>query len=295
MSQRWISLVVLIALVAAMVSGCAQPEPVAPAAEPGSAAPAGGQAAPETAPGQIVPGGVWTRAMLSDATILNPILSSETGSSAVEAMLFPGLIGQDPQSGAVVPDGSMSESWEVSDDGLVWTFHLRDGITWSDGDPIDGNDFKFTYDAVASDLVETPRKSMVDSIESIEVLDPLTVRVTFANVKCDGLSYDLILPWLPSHLYAEDFSDIMTTPLNEAPEVSGGPFVFQSWARDDNVILTRNESYWEGAPYVDGMIYKIIPDPGTQLAQLLNGEIEIMGIQPAAADQCRRKPQYRRL
>ena len=51
-----------------------------------------------------------------------------------------------------------------------------------------------------------------------------------------------------------DFSDIMTTPLNEAPEVSGGPFVFQSSRADENVILTRNERYWEGAPYVDGMI-----------------------------------------
>ena len=74
-------------------------------------------------------------------------------------MLFPGLIGQDPVTGEIVPDGSMSESWTVSEDGLTWTFKLRDGlITWSDGDPVDVADFKFTYDAVASDLVETVRK-----------------------------------------------------------------------------------------------------------------------------------------
>ena len=76
-------------------------------------------------------------------------------------LLFPALIGTDPFTGAVTPDGSLSESWEVSDDGLVWTFNLRDGITWSDGEPITAEDFKFTYDAIGSDLVETVRKSIL--------------------------------------------------------------------------------------------------------------------------------------
>jgi hypothetical protein len=63
--------------------------------------------------------------------------------------------------------------------------------------------------------------------------------VTFKQVKCDGLG-DLGIGWLPSHLYQADFSDVMTSPDNEAPRVSAGPFNFQSWARDDNLILTRN-------------------------------------------------------
>ncbi|HAJ36672.1 MAG TPA: ABC transporter substrate-binding protein, partial [Chloroflexi bacterium] len=78
----------------------------------------------------------------------------------------------DPQSGAYVTDGSMSERWEASEDGLTYTFKLRDGVTWSDGDPVDAYDFKYTYDAIASDLVETPRKSLIEKIASIEVIDP---------------------------------------------------------------------------------------------------------------------------
>ncbi len=270
-------------LIAALVFGaCAQPVPILPEDAPtsGDAATSGAAATDAAAPsGGIASGGVWTRSSSADASILNPILYSDSTSFSVIQQLFPALISTDPFSGALVPDGSMSEGWEVSDDGLIWTFKLREGVTWSDGEPVDADDFKFTYDAIASELVETPRKSNVEGIESIEVLDPLTVQVTFKEVKCDGLN-DLGLGWLPSHLYAEDYSDIMENPYNDAPPVSAGPFTFQSWTRDDNTILVRNEDYWEGAPYMDGMIYRIVPDPGARLAQLQSGEVDEIGVQP---------------
>jgi peptide/nickel transport system substrate-binding protein len=251
MTKRMLSLLLLLSLLTTLVAGCVQPAPMAPAE---SAAPVAEGAASAAAPGEIQPGGTWTRVTIADASIINPILSSDSASSAVEAMLFPGLIGQDPVTGEFTPNGSMSESWTVSEDGLTWTFKLREGITWSDGDPVDAADFKFTYDAIASDLVETVRKSLVEPIESITVVDPLTVEVKFREVRCDAIS-NVGLGWLPSHLYATDFSDIMTSPLNEEPSVSAGPFAFQSWTRDDNTILVRNETYWEGAPNMDGMIY----------------------------------------
>jgi len=277
------NLLSVVAIFAMLLAGCTQPMPIAPGDEAPAADGGGDEAATGSdaaMAGDAQPGGVWTRASSADATILNPILSSETTSSAISAMIFPGLIGQDPVTGALVPDGSISTGWTVSDDGLVWTFTLRDDVFWSDGEAVDAEDFKFTYDAIASDLVETPRKPMVDKIASIEIPDPATVIVTFKEVKCDGLG-DLGLGLLPSHLYADDFSDIMDSPLNEAPTVSAGPFVFQSWTRDDNVIVTRNDEYFLGAPYMDGMIYKVIPDPGAQLAALQSGEISTMGLQPA--------------
>ena len=278
MTRKWFSLAMLVTLVAALMAGCAQPMPIAPPVE--SAAESGEAPSSESAAaGEAVRGGVFTRSTSSDASILNPILWSDNASSGIGGFFFPSLIAVDPQSGAYVTDGSMSESWEASEDGLTWTFKLRDGVTWSDGDPVDANDFKYTYDAVASDLVETPRKSNIEQIESIEVIDPLTLKVVFKEVKCDGFG-DLGLGWLPSHLYAADFSDIMTSPLNEAPTASAGAFSFQSWTRDDNVIMVRNESYWEGAPNMDGMITRVVPDSGARLAQLLSGEIDITGLEP---------------
>lgn len=281
MHKQLIRFLSLLAVFALLLAGCTQPIPIAPGAVPEAAgddaAAAGDDSAAPAVEGQ--PGGVWTRASISDASILNPILNSENSSTAVNQLIFPALIGQDPFTGALVPDGSLSESWETSEDGLTWTFHLRDDVFWSDGDQVDAADFKFTYDAIASDLVETPRKSVVEKIASIETPDPQTVVVTFNEVKCDGLG-DLGLGLLPSHLYADDFSDIMENEFNEAPPVSAGPFTFQSWTRDDNIIVVRNDDYFLGAPFMDGMIYKVIPDPGAQLAALQSGEISTMGLQP---------------
>ena len=280
-SRRFFSLVVLLAMLTTLVAGCAQPVPLAPpAAAPaaGSGGEAGSEAA-AAAPGQIVPGGTWTEASGSDASNFNPILYDDSVSSIVVGYLYPGLIGQDPFTGEFTPDGSMSESWSVSEDGLTWTFKLRDGITWSDGDAVDSADYKFTYEALRSDLVQSPRTYVWEGIESIEAPDPQTVVVKFENVKCDALG-NLGLGWLPSHLYAADFSDVMTAAESEAPRVSAGPFMFQSWTRDDNFIVTRNENYWEGAPNMDGSIVRVVPDAGSRIAQLQSGEIDYLEVQP---------------
>jgi peptide/nickel transport system substrate-binding protein len=288
-SRKFLSLGVLLAMLAVLVAGCAQPVPMAPAQAPaaasGSEAAESGSAA---APGEIVPGGTWTEASGSDASNFNPILYDDSVSSIVVGYLYPGLIAVDPETGEYSSDfGAMAESWTTSEDGLTWTFKLREGVTWSDGDPVDSADYKYTYDALKSENVQSPRTYVWEGIESIEAPDPQTVVVKFEQVKCDALG-NLGLGWLPSHLYAADFSDIMTAPESEAPRVSAGPFLFQSWARDDNFIVVRNENYWEGAPNMDGSIVRVVPDAGARIAQLQSGEIDFLEVQPnqiASAEQ----------
>src|SRR4030095_11471607 len=120
----------------------------------------------------------------------------------------------------------------------------------------------------------------LDGIKSIETPDPYTVVVTYDAVRCDALN-NLGLPLLPSHLYKADFSDVMTSPLNEAPTVSAGQFLFKNWTRDDTLTLARNPDYWEGSPYLEGMIFKVVPNTGTQLAQLQSSEIDTMALDPS--------------
>jgi peptide/nickel transport system substrate-binding protein len=289
-SRKFLSLGVLLAMLAVLVAGCAQPVPVAPAQAP-AAASGGGEAAAGSAgaaPGEIVNGGTWTESTSSDATNFNPVLVDDSTSAQITSYIFPGLIGIDHQTGEYSSEGAMAESWTTSEDGLTWTFKLRDGVTWSDGEPVTSADFKYTYDAIKSDKVQSPRTYMLEGIESIETPDPLTVVVKFAQVKCDALGTNLVLNWLPSHLYKADFSDIMDSPDNEAPRISAGPFLFQSWTRDDNLIVVRNENYWEGAPHMDGAILRVVPDPGARLAQLQSGEIDFLEVQPnqiASAEQ----------
>jgi len=221
-------------------------------------------------------GGVFVQALGSNPTILNPILAADPPSFSVISLVFPRLVGQDPFSGAAAP-AEMAEGWEISGDGLVWTFHLRQGVTWTDGEPVDGADFKYTYDAIASDAVNSPRKSYLTGVESIETPDPYTVIITFNQVTCDALLKNFWVPWLPSHLYAQDFSDI--SEYDEAPPVSAGAFIFEDWVPGDHVSLVRNPDYWKGAPFMDGVIFKVVPDPGARLAQLQAGEVDLITAQ----------------
>lgn len=222
-------------------------------------------------------GGVWVHGSVAAPSNLNPILSADSPSSDVHRWFFPRLIGLDANTGALVPT-EMATRWEVSDDGLTWTFYLRDGVVWSDGNSVDAIDFKFTYDAIASDQVESPRKSAIGNIKQIEVVNNLTAKVEFGGVQCDALVV-LQTGWLPSHLYASDFSDIMDNPYNQAPPVSAGPFLFQSWAQDDTITTVRNETYWKGAPNLDGWRYKVVVEEG--VAQLQNGAIDLLGLDAA--------------
>ena len=112
MLRRGYSLGMLLVLLATLVAGCVQPVPVAPAAGSEAASTAAEGTAEESA-GDPVAGGAWSRSSSADASILNPILSSDASSSAVHSMLVPGLIGGDPFTGEFVPEGSMSERWEV--------------------------------------------------------------------------------------------------------------------------------------------------------------------------------------
>jgi peptide/nickel transport system substrate-binding protein len=229
-------------------------------------------------PEPIPQGGSMVESSFADATILNPILSNDQPSSEIHNRIYEGMVGQDPFTGAVIPN--FAESWTVSEDGLVFTFKFREDVVWSDGTPLTAKDFKFTYDAVASELVDTPRKSNIELVESIELIDDYTVDVTFSEVDCTALP-NLGLGILPAHKFAEDFSDIMDSPENKAPSVASGPFIFQEWIPDDHATLVRNESYFKGAPNMDGYIYRIFADQSAELAALLAGEIDLLtGLSP---------------
>jgi peptide/nickel transport system substrate-binding protein len=98
---------------------------------------------------------------------------------------------------------------------------------------------------------------------------------------------------LPSHLYAADFSDIMTSPENQSPTVSAGPFIFKEWVRDDHVTFVRNPTYWKGAPKIDALVFKNVQDPGARLAQFATGDLDLMGVEPAQRSAVEQMPHAR--
>ncbi len=257
---------------------------VEPAARPGPAIDLAGvlptpTPAPPVLVGEPQPGGTWTRALSQDPVLLNPILAADSASQAVTRMIFPALVRPNPITGQYSAEGAVAERWEVSPDGRTWTFYLRPAITWSDGDPVDATDFKFTYDAIRTPALDSPYQRLAAPIESIEIVNPLTARVTLREPRCDVLNR-LYVGWMPSHRYAPDFSDVLGNFFNVEPDISAGPFLLQSWIPGENVELRRNSRYWQGVPFMDRMLFRIVPDPDERLNLLRSGELDEALLEP---------------
>jgi peptide/nickel transport system substrate-binding protein len=228
-------------------------------------------------PPPLPEGGYVTEVSFSDAKVLNPLLSTDDPSSIVHERLFEPALDADPFTGEPVP--ILVEGWEVSEDGLTYTFKVRDGIYWSDGTQVTAKDFAFTYEALKYGNLDSPRLSNVQYIEEINLVDDMTVEFVFSEINCVAL-WDLGLGWLPAHMY-ENYSDIQDSELNTNPTVTNGPFLFQEWVKDDHITLVRNPDYWRGAPHLDGWIFKTVPNATVGVQQLKTGEVDVYdGIEP---------------
>ncbi|HEX7587823.1 MAG TPA: ABC transporter substrate-binding protein [Anaerolineae bacterium] len=300
--SRTLSLFVLFAALALIAVGCASPTVVptsppapapttAPIAAPTSApvatvapAPAPTQApapttaptaapttAPTTASAQPVRGGIAVIATDSDPDQLNPGLTTSYNIGDIGSKIFNGLVWIDPNW---TPQPQLAESWTISSDAMVYTFKLRSGVTWHDGQPFNSADVKYSFDEILLKL--HPRtKGLAPRITSITAPDAQTVVFTLNAPYAPfllGLSV-LDAPILPKHLY-DGQGDVTKNPANLKP-VGTGPFKFSEWNKGSTLKLVRNENYFEkGLPYLDGLVYQIIPQAANRSTALETGEVD---------------------
>jgi peptide/nickel transport system substrate-binding protein len=211
-------------------------------------------------------------------TTFNPIFATDAAAQSIIDKIYPRLLGQDPAGGFIVPS-ALAERWEISPDGRTYTFYLRNNIRWSDGEAVSAADFKFTYDALASPLVQSPYRDRTVGIARIEAPNPNTVVVTLAGPNCSML-HSLRQPLLPSHHFAADFSDLATHALNQAPTISAGPFLFVEQTPGEKVILARNPDYWQGTPQIAQWEVRVMPDPNARREALADGMIDLAYFAP---------------
>lgn len=207
----------------------------------------------------------------------NPLYATDAAAQSLIGKLYPRLLGQDPQGGFITPTG-LAERWEISPDGRTYTFYLRPNVRWSDGQPVTAQDVKFTYDALASPLVRSPYRDRSVGIAQVDARDAATLVVSLTGPNCAVL-HSLRQPILPSHRYAADFSDIETNPLNQRPDVSAGPFLFQTQT-PEHIVLTRNPGFWQGAGQIATWEARIVPDPAARRQALAAGEVDLVQFSP---------------
>ena len=202
----------------------------------------------------------------ADYTSINSILNTH---DELPDIIFSGLMKYNSK-GEPVPD--LTESYDFDQDSLTYTFHLRQGVKWHDGKDFTADDVKFTLDTLTSNKdLEASITDNYKEIASVEVADPLTVKVKLAKPNAAMLNY-LTIGILPKHLL--EGKDIMTDEFNRHP-IGTGRYKFGSWDKGQSIIVAKNDDYYGKKPNIDKIIFKIIPDENMKATQVKSGDIDI--------------------
>jgi peptide/nickel transport system substrate-binding protein len=215
---------------------------------------------------------------------LDPNINSATNAAHIMGQIYDPLVWQ-PEPGVFEP--GLAERWEVSPDGLTYTFWLRQDVVFHDGEPFTAHDVTAMFDRILDPANRSLQAPRLEFFEGAEALDDHTVRMTFNepdNAFISNLSEVAFSP--PSRASVERLGDAFTM----AP-VAAGPFRFQRWVDDNTLVLERNPDYhWgpdfmanQGSPYLDTVTYRIVEEPATRVIALESGEAHIIN-GPAEAD-----------
>jgi len=227
----------------------------------------------EKHPAQPAYGDTIIQASIGDASYLNPILASDSASGDINGYVYNGLVKYDKNLKLV---GDLAESWNISDDGLAITFQLRKNVNWHDGEPFTSEDVKFTYEKLVDPNTRTPYASDYLMVDRLEIVDSYTVRIIYKEPFSPGLeSWGMGI--IPQHIFEK--GDFNSHPANRHP-IGTGPYEFVEWKTDERIVLKANKDYFEGRPYIDRIIYRIVPDQAVQFLELRKGTIDTMGLTP---------------
>ncbi|MQL52355.1 ABC transporter substrate-binding protein [Desulfofundulus thermobenzoicus] len=201
---------------------------------------------------------------------LDPLLAGDYASNRILVNIYEGLVRL--QAGSPEPEPCLATRWEVSRDGLEWTFYLRSGVTFQDGTPFNAEAVKFNFERIVSGQNNSPYASFVfGMVQRVEVLNPSTVRFTLKYPYSPFL-YNLAMPVAamvsPAAVakYKDDFWQ---------HRAGTGPFIFKQWEKNKEIILQANAEYWGVKPAVPGVIFRTIPDAATRKSMLLSGAAHI--------------------
>ena len=197
-----------------------------------------------------------------------PHLDPTAGAAAaidevVYANVFEGLtrIGS---KGEVLP--ALAESWTVSEDGKVYTFKLHTGVKFHDGTTFDADDVKFSLDRARAADSTNAQKALFAAIDTVEVVDPATVRVTLKNPQGSFL-YNM--GWGDAVIVAPESAET-----NKEKPIGTGPFKFDNWAKGSSITIVKNPDYWGEPVALDKAEFRIVPDAAAAIPALLSGDVQ---------------------
>lgn len=226
-------------------------------------------------------GAAWAQSpdTINVATNADPTLNPWTPGAVVESnlintILFDQLVRYDRKT--LAPSPGLAVSWSTASDGLSWTFNLRRGVTWHDGKPFTADDVAFTFnDVILNKKLGAQNSGTYAPVKSVEVVNAYTVKFIL-NSPFSSLPYYLayFAGMIPKHVLSGAENPLQVASFNKKNPVGTGAFKVAEFVPGSYVRLVKNENYWGGTPKVNSIVFKIIPDPNVQMAQVLSGELD---------------------
>lgn len=215
-------------------------------------------------------GGTLVTVIQPEPSTLSSVVNNNYANGSVSANVYDGLLRYDE---TMAPRPALAESWEVAEDGKSILFRLRRGVKWHDGADFTSADVRFSALELWKKIHARGRVTFA-SLDDVEVPDdhtaifhlraPAPVILSALNAAESQVQ--------PKHIYEN--IDVLRNPANNAP-IGTGPFVFKEWKKGQYIVLERNPNYWEaGKPYLDRIIFRIIPDEASRAAALETGEVQ---------------------
>jgi peptide/nickel transport system substrate-binding protein len=220
-------------------------------------------------------GGTLNVGMLVEPPALDPFHQAADARIRVSLLMYQGLF-YEGAGGEAIP--LLAESYDVSDDGLVYTVRLREGVTFHNGEAMDAEDVAYSYNYIRDPENGSPGAGDFAMIESVEATDPTTVvfRLSSPNASLPmtlGNKYGAVVP-------AGYFDDEDAKNRMNAESVGTGPFKLVEFNPNSNLLLERNEEYWEeGAPYLDEINFTFLPNSASMLVALQNQRIDLVKLE----------------
>lgn len=208
----------------------------------------------------------------SDAVALDPLRINDTLTMSILSNVYEPLVRMNNDS-EIVP--ALAEKWDISKDGLEYTFTLRTDATFHNGDPITAEDVKYSLEAAAESSYTGPYMNFIDKVD---VVDEKTVKVKLQY----AYSPFLALCTTYSQVVKEDFYKGDKVDMAKNP-IGSGPYKFKSWKQGDKIEFEAYDGYYQGAPEIKNLAYKIIPNSSTATMALESGEVD-MSLNVATAD-----------
>ena len=201
---------------------------------------------------------------------LNPFIGLLGQDYEIWHLNYDFLVGFDAKD--LSPRPELAESWEVSDDGKTWTFKIRQGVKWQDGQPLTAKDVAFTFNYIVNNDLQT-LAIYTGGITGAMAIDDYTVEITTEQPKSNMLA--MVVPIIPEHIWSKVSGKAATTTYqNKPPIIGSGPFQTVEWSQGKYIRMVANKDYWGGKPKVDELFFENYKSADTMTADLKQGAID---------------------